>query len=183
MTTRTMISLGGLAMCAVFPLRAHAARVTSDLQPPQKRQTTVATAERLAQQTAAGPLPAPLMSPFNPPDFEKPEGGDGPSSATQRPPTGGPAATPAPAPVKPPPPLGDREVLEVLAAQLNPTGTIQFGDSPRLVMGSKRFEVGTRFTVTYNNQDYELELVAIDRTTFTLRYRGEEITRPIKSVR
>jgi hypothetical protein len=50
-------------------------------------------------------------------------------------------------------------------------------------MGSKRFEVGTRFTVTYNNQDYELELVAIDRTTFTLRYRGEQLTRPIKSVR
>ena len=60
---------------------------------------------------------------------------------------------------------------------------MEIGGSPRLVMGSKRFEVGTRFTVTYNNEDYELELVRIDRTTFTLRYRGEEITRPIKLVR
>jgi hypothetical protein len=60
---------------------------------------------------------------------------------------------------------------------------IERGDVPQLVMGSKRFEVGTRFVVTYNGEDYELELVAIARTTFTLRYRGVETTRPIKSVR
>lgn len=79
--------------------------------------------------------------------------------------------------------MGDRQILEALASQLTPTGTIQIGGAPRLVMGSKRFEVGTRFTVTFNNQDYELLLTNIDRTTFTLRYRNEEITRPIKSVR
>ena len=55
--------------------------------------------------------------------------------------------------------------------------------APRLIFANKPFEVGTRFTATYNNQDYELELVAIDRTTFTLRYRGEDVTRPIKPVR
>jgi hypothetical protein len=60
---------------------------------------------------------------------------------------------------------------------------IQLRGAARLVIGNRPFEVGTRFTATYNNQDYELELVAIDRTTFTLRYRGEEITRPIKPVR
>jgi hypothetical protein len=73
--------------------------------------------------------------------------------------------------------------LEKLAGQISPTGVIQLRGAPRLVIGGKPFEVGTRFTATYNSQDYELELVSIDRTTFTLRYRGEEITRPIKPVR
>ena len=48
-----------------------------------------------------------------------------------------------------------------------------------VIIANKPFEIGTRFTVTYGGQDYELELTAIDRTTFTLRYRNEETTRPI----
>ena len=81
-------------------------------------------------------------------------------------------------------PPTDRETLEKLAAQITPTGMINLRGAPRLIIGNKPFEIGTRFTATYNNQDYELELVAIERTTFTLRYRGEEITRPIaKTVR
>ena len=152
----------------------QAAKVTPDLLPPQRRQASVATAERIARRTTPPPLPADLSSPFNPKDFDKVETREAPTT-----PTDSRVAVQTP----PPAPLGDRQILEVLAAQLSPTGTMQIGGSPRLVMGSKRFEVGTRFTVTYNNEDYELELVTIDRTTFTLRYRGEEITRPIKSVR
>jgi len=91
----------------------------------------------------------------------------------------GPARNTAPAPRV----LTARETLELLAAQITPSGMIMLRDNPRLIIGSKPFEVGTRFTASYNNQDYELELVAIDRTTFTLRYRGEDITRPIKPVR
>ena len=49
-----------------------------------------------------------------------------------------------------------------------------------LISGTNRIEVGSHFTVVYNGQEYELELVAIDRTTFTVRYKGEEFTRPIK---
>ena len=154
-----------------LPAVSYGAKVVSDLQPPQKRQTTVATAERLARRATPPPLASDLKSPFNPPGFGRAEQSTAPI---------GPVAVDRNVP---PPPPGDREILEAVAAQLNPTGMIQFGDAPRLVMGSKRFEVGTRFTVTYNNQDYELELVAIDRTTFTLRYRGEQFTRPIKSVR
>lgn len=159
----------------MLPWGLSAARVTSDLQPPQKRQATVDTARRLAQRTTPKALPEELVSPFNPTDFDRPEGTQSPAKVAN---PGSIASTPPP-----PPPPGDREILQALAAQLTPTGTIQKGNSPLLAMGSKNFEIGTRFTVTYNNQDYELELVAIDRTTFTLRYRGEEITRPIKSVR
>ena len=177
MKNRTFILLltaGGLAL---LPIAAFAARAVSDLQPPQKRQITVDAAERLIHRKMPAALLDDLVSPFNPTDFDRPE--SDPNAAAH--PSG--PRPPAPGPVAPPPPLGDREILEALAAQLTPTGVIQIGSSPRLVMGSKRFEVGTRFTVTYNNQDYELELVSIDRTTFTLRYRGEEYTRPIKIVR
>jgi hypothetical protein len=160
-----MLSLG-LGLAAV----AQAARVAADVPPPQKRQVAVALAEKLAQRVTPEPLPSRLASPFNPSDFDQPEPGEVVATAVVGPPA-------------PPPPPRDREILEAVAVQLNPTGTIQLGDAPRLVMGSKNFEVGTRFTVTYNNQDYELELVAIDRTTFKLRYRGEETIRPIKSVR
>lgn len=165
----------GLALGALLATSGPlAAKVTSDLQSPQKRQLTVATAERLTQRRPLPALPAELASPFNPPDFEKPDPADGQAAAAQR---------PAGAPAQPAAPVGDRETLETLAAQIMPSGTIQLRESRRLVIGNKPFEVGTRFTATYNNQDYELELVAIDRTTFTLRYRGVETTRPIKPVR
>ena len=176
MTTRALPVLFVAVIASAVCAKSFGARAVSDLQPPQKRQATVATADRLARRQTVPPLPTQLNSPFNPADFDKPEGAD--VAASNTPKTNVNTASPTPPPI-----LGDRQILEALAAQLTPTGTIQIGGSPRLVMGSKRFETGTRFTVTYNNQDYELELVAIDRTTFTLRFRGEEITRPIKSVR
>lgn len=174
MKSRRIIALQLLGAFLAGLAGLQAAKVTPDLLPPQRRQTSVATAERIAHRTTPPPLPADLVSPFNPKDFDKVETQEAPRAATD-------PRTAVPAP--PPPALGERQILEVLAAQLSPTGTMQIGGSPRLVMGSKRFEIGTRFTVTYNNEDYELELVTIERTTFTLRYRGEEITRPIKSVR
>jgi hypothetical protein len=176
MKTNSRFNLRWVGLMLGLPCGMYAARATPDLLPPQRRQATVTTAERLAQRRLPPPLPADLTSPFNPPYFDRTEAEENASKAGSTP-------DPRTAPTAAPAPLGDRQILEVLAAQLTPTGTILIGGSPRLVMGSKRFEVGTRFTVTYNNEDYELELVTIDRTTFTLRYRGEEITRPIKSVR
>lgn len=186
---KTPLSISALAVLLVLASPClHAAKVTSDLLPPLKRQASVDTAERLAQRKAAEPLPADLASPFSPKDFDKPDPSEVVKPVTAPRPgasvAGGPAVPggAAGAPVAPPPP-GDRETLETLAAQITPSGMIQLRGTPRLIIGSKPFEVGTRFTATYNTQDYELELVAIDRTTFTLRYRGEEITRPIKPVR
>ncbi len=181
-----------LALAALLaPATLHAAKVTPDILPPLRRQASVDTAERLAQRKAPGPLPADLPSPFNPADFDKPDPSEV-AAAAARPgattpgsvPRPGAAGTVAPAgPAKPPSPPGDRETLETLAAQITPSGSFNLGGKPLLVIGGRRFEVGTRFTAGYNGQEYELELVAIDRTTFTLRYRGEEITRPIKPVR
>jgi len=174
MSPRAFIFTGLVSLALSLPGGLLAARVASDLPPSQKRQSTVANAERLAQRKTPPPLPADLTSPFNPPGFDKIEVAEAPA---------GPAPTSASVAQVPAAPATDRETLELLAAQIKPSGTIQLRGAPRLVIGNKPFEVGTRFTATYNNQDYELELVTIDRTTFTLRYRGEETTRPIKPVR
>lgn len=172
-----------LAVLAALPV--HAAKVTADILPPIRRQVTVDTAERLAQRKAPAPVPADLPSPFNPADFDKPDPSELAAAATRPggPKPGGPAGPGPAVPVQPQAPAGDRETLETLAAQITPSGMIELRGKPRLMIGGRPFEIGTRFTAAFNNQEYELELVAIDRTTFTLRYRGEEITRPIKPVR
>ena len=54
------------------------------------------------------------------------------------------------------------------------------GSERLLSIGKKRLKTGDRLTVNFEGQDYTLELVAIDRTNFTLRLNREEITRPIK---
>lgn len=177
-----------VALLAALPAARAAQRITSDLAPPAKRQTSVELAEALAKRPPPAPLPADLLSPFNPADFDKPDTppppppGEKPVAAA---PTGTPGRpTTAPAPTTPEPSApSDRQTLEMLAAQITPSGVIQLRGAYRIILHNKQFEVGTRFTATYNNQDYDLELVAIDRTTFTLRYRGEEVTRPIRPVR
>ena len=155
--------------------KAPAAKGVSDLTSPVMRQPTVENAERLTRPPAPAPLAPNLKNPFNPPDFNKPDP-DGKGTAPT-PTTGG--GTPQ----QPSGPPGNRETLEALAARIPSTGTMVLGGKPLLIVGKNRLEIGTKFTVAYNGQDYELELVAIDRTTFTLRYRGEETTRPIKSVK
>lgn len=162
-----------LSISMLAPL-ALGAKAAADIAPPQRRQATVDTAEALTQRTPPAPVSSEVKNPFNPADFDP--GEQGPPVAAS------PGAAPA-GPVAPPKPPGDREVLETLAARLTPSGMISMGGKPLLIIDRNRFEVGTKFIVTYNEQDFELELVSIDRTTFTLRYRGEEITRPIKPVK
>lgn len=181
-----------LSLSAGAPFLFAASRVLSDLQPAPKRQPTVDVAVGLARRSAPEPLPADLVSPFNPPGFDRPEtAAPGRPAAAPAAPAGvvsGPAGS-APVPAAPAiatvpsAPAAPRETLELIAAQITPSGTMIFRGKPRLLIAGKPFEVGTRFTASYNNEDYELELVAIDRTTFTLRYRGEDVTRPIKPAR
>lgn len=169
----------GLAWVALLA-PAFGAAPKTDIMPPVRRQASVDTAERLAKRKAPEPLSAELPSPFNPAGFDKADPADAP-----RPGAGGARPTaPTTAVAQPQAAPADREILETLATRIPSTGTINRGGKPMLtVAGGKMLEVGTKFTVTFNDQDYELELVAIDRTTFTLRYRNEETTRPIKLVR
>ncbi|MBL9201975.1 MAG: hypothetical protein JNL39_15800 [Opitutaceae bacterium] len=180
MNTRALIVLI-LPLVAVAPRLALAARGSPEVHPPQRRQAAVASAEALAQRATIAKLPSDLPSPFAPPDFDKPEGAELKAemlAAQQR----AAAAAKAKGTITRATP-SDKDMLVRLAAQIMPTGTIDRNGAPHLMIAGKFFAVGTRFTATYNNNDYELELVAIDRSTFTLRYRGEQTTRPIKTVR
>lgn len=200
MKSRFFLLAGATMLGVGLPEVFSASKSTSDLMPPVRRQKSVEIAQRLTRPPTPAPVPEDLPNPFNPTDFSLPDPEEvkAAQAAAARPgaarPPGagsggavgggaGRATGGAVAPAQPAGPAGDRETLEVLAAKLVPGGVFVVGGKALLIIGKNRFEVGTRFGVTYNNQDYELELVAIDRTTFTLRYRGEEITRPIKPVR
>lgn len=174
MKTRALLSLS-LAGLLFAAAEAHAQRGRADILPPQRREAAVTNGQKYAQRQALPELPENTPNPFNPPDFGQPD-----QEPLPLPPKGGAAAGAAAAAPRPP---GDREILETLAMKLNPSGTFVLGDRSMIIIDRNRFEVGTKFIVTYDERDYELELVAIDRTTFTLRYRGEEITRSIKPVK
>jgi hypothetical protein len=179
-----------LALFAPLALLA-AEKAKSDLDPPEKRRPVVELAQHLTRPPEPVAVPANLVHPFNPPDFNQPDPeeqraaaaafakGVGPAPASGAATTAGPGA--AGAPSQPAQPQGTREILETLAAKLPTTGTIVFNGEPLLLLARNRVRIGDKFTVALTGQEYELELVAIDRTTFTLRYHGEEITRPIKS--
>lgn len=169
-----------LAMAGVAP--AFAAKPLSNLVSPERRRVAVELAQHLTRTPEVLPVPADLVHPFNPAGFDQPDPEEVKAAQAalnkgQGLPPGGPTTgTPVPVTQQ----AGDREILENLAAKLPTTGSIIFGGQPILLAGRNRLKVGDRFTVASNGQDYELELIAIDRTTFTLRYHGEEITRPIK---
>lgn len=177
MITRSLllVVVGGLLLLAV---EARAQRARADILPPQRREAAVANGQKYAQRQALPPLPDTTPNPFNPVDFDQPD----PDSLPPAPPKTGPAAAGGAAAAAKGP-AGDRDILETLAMRLNPSGTFVLGDRSMIIIDRNRFEVGTKFIVTYDERDYELELVSIDRTTFTLRYRGEEITRSIKPVK
>jgi hypothetical protein len=161
----------------VAPVGLSAAAVKPDIVPPMRRDAAVNVANKLTKRPAPTPVSPELPNPFNPANFNDPDPNAPRLPGGARP---GAAGAGAAGPVSPP---ADREILDTLAARLTPSGTLSLGGKPLLIIDRNRFEVGTKFIVTFNEQDFELELVAIDRTTFTLRYRGEEVTRPIKPVK
>ncbi|MCR6654497.1 MAG: hypothetical protein NVV63_01515 [Opitutus sp.] len=159
------VLLGIVLLTAASPL--FAARSTSDLLPLERRRIVVERAEELAAIPELSPLPEGYVQPFAPADFDRVD------SEEAR--TSGPGAA-AQAQARP---GTDRELLNLIASKISPSGTLILGDQSLLIFGKKRLRVGDRLTVTYEEQDYTLDLVAIDRTTFTLRYNQDEITRPI----
>ncbi|HVS51893.1 MAG TPA: hypothetical protein VHD62_06010 [Opitutaceae bacterium] len=175
---RLLASLLGTAAVPTAALAA-AAKTASDLSLPPQREQAVEIAQQLTRPPAPAAVPTDLVSPFNPTNFDQPDpdeqktdpGAGGPRTASAGGPAGGGNAAPA----------SNRELLEAIAARIQPTGSFIIGGEPLLTFpNAKRVRKGNVITVSYNDQTYDLELVAIDRTTFTLRYRGEEITRPIK---
>lgn len=175
-----------LSVCAaLFATGAFAAHPVpkSDLVALDKRRVTVELADKLSRPPLPAQLPENLALPFNPPGFDQPDPEELRAAAVAAAAAARAATAPRPAAGTPAAsrPLNDRETLAAIAAKIPSTGTLMQNGKPLLVVGKNRIEAGAHFTVTFSTQDYDLELVSIDRTTFTLRLRGEEITRPIKT--
>lgn len=159
------LPLALLALGLALP-GAIAGEPAGDLPPPAQRAGQVAAAERLAVRSRPAPVPTETPSPFAPTGFDAADPADPKQAAA------GVGEKPR----------GDRETLELLAAQLSPSGVIVLRGSPLLILSNRQYPAGTRFTVTLQGQEHELLLVEVSRTTYTLRYRAEETTRTIKSV-
>jgi hypothetical protein len=157
------VLLPGLASAAAASRTRPARGVESDLVPPEARQGVIDLGGRLSHPSEPPPLSANLKTPF---DFDKSEPDPTP------PPSGGPAQAPS---------KGARDTLETLAPLLKPTGTVMMAGRPAiLTFGRTNVKVGGKLTINFEGTDYELELVAVTSTSFTLRYKDEETTRPIK---
>lgn len=152
-----------------------AAKPLSDLISPEKRRATVEQAQKLVQAPALTPLPADLPQPFNPPGFEQPDAEEVRAQAAAA--AAAATATSAAGPTKP---STDRDLLEHIATRIQPSGIFRVGDTRFLTFGQKRVNTGDILTVTYDGQDYQIEVTAIDQSTFTLRLNKEEYTRPLK---
>lgn len=77
-------------------------------------------------------------------------------------------------------PASDRERVAFLANQLSPTGSAEREGEQFLLFGQRKVKVGEVIPVAFENAQFDLEVVAIERGTFTVRLNHEEFTRPIK---
>ena len=77
-------------------------------------------------------------------------------------------------------PRTDRDLLQAIAQSLKPSGYIVLGGIPSISFGQKRVKAGGVLTITFEGNQYTLEVTHIDRTNFTLRLNREEFTRTIK---
>jgi hypothetical protein len=133
---------------------------------PVKRQATLDLAANLlaTNENQAEKLPAELVDPFNPPGF---------------------AAAPAPNANKPAPVLGpvtsDLDLLERIAPHITPSGMFLMNGAPVLLFREKKLKVGDALTITFEGSTYVIIISAVDQTSFKIRYKHAEVTRPIKS--
>ena len=73
----------------------------------------------------------------------------------------------------------NRSLLIALADLLEPKGTFVLGGEAIILLGQKKLKVGEVYPITFEGAVYELEITAIETTRFSVRYKNEEITRPI----
>ena len=80
-------------------------------------------------------------------------------------------------------PASDRELLQLLSAKFVPSGTANLGGEPLLLLGQKKIKIGDRVPIILDSATYEVEVTAIGRTSFTLRYKDETLSKNIQPVK
>lgn len=142
---------------------------------PAKRQAALERSKTLVAAREVTPI---AVDPFHPQAFAEAVAGAGRVSAGTNPPPGtggdtGGTQTPTG-------PRTDRDLLQAIARSLKPSGYIVLGGQPSISFGQKRVKPGGILTITFEGNQYTLEVVSIDRANFTLRLNREEFTRTIK---
>ena len=79
-----------------------------------------------------------------------------------------------------PVPPSDREILEALVLRFPAGGAMMHGEKMVLTAGYKHYELGQVLTLSYDGHEYDVEIVGITASRFTLRYRDTELTRSIQ---
>jgi hypothetical protein len=135
-----------------------------DVQPPAKRAATVELAGKLLNPPASNDGAGTIVNPFTLSGSRSEDAAaDESLAAANR------AAIMA----------SNRTLLAALSDQLEPKGTFVVGGEPIILLGQKKLKVGERYPITFEGAVYELEITAIETTRFSVRYKNEEITRPI----
>ena len=150
-----------LAIVVTAPLFGQRA----DVLPSSRRAKTVEQALVLADRALAPSLPEDLNSPFYPNNLK---------------PKAQPVASPGNAVVVQTGPSSNYELLETIAPELTPSGTMVLGGEPLLLFGQKKIRVGGELPIIYEGKRYTLIVSAIETSFFTLRLGEAEYTRPIK---
>lgn len=135
---------------------------------PVTRQAALEHGKALVAPRELAPV---TVDPFHPQAFAEAVAGAGRVSAG----TGGDAGAPVSTG-----PRTDRDLLQAIAQSLKPSGYIVLGGIPSISFGQKRVKAGGVLTITFEGNQYTLEVTNIDRTNFTLRLNREEFTRTIK---
>jgi hypothetical protein len=146
-----------IVLLATMSLVQVAGAAPADIQPPKKREQIVEQANQLAKTTApeAALPPENLRNPFSAVAVEE-------ARAAR--------------------PTSDKDLLQILAEQLQPTGVIGREEDLKLLLkGQKGVKVNEKLTLSFDGASYDVEVIAISNTNFSLRYNQTEITRPIKT--
>jgi hypothetical protein len=133
--------------------------VTADLETPQKRAVSVELAASMLKAPAPEEIQVPdgLRNPFDPTAEARIETKSGR-------------------------PGSDKELLELLADQLKPTGVMGRDEAMVLLLkGQKGVKLNDKLTLSFDGAAYDVEVIAIDHYNFSLRYNQAEVTRPIKT--
>lgn len=153
---KSVISIFALILCVGSTYAQLGA--TYDIEMPQKREMTMKASARILKAPSAEEIQVPsgLINPFDPTSEVKVE-------------------------VKTGRPGSDKELLELLAAQLMTTGVMGREDSMvLLIKGQKGVKLNDKLTLSFDGTPYEVEVIGIDHYNFSLRYNQAEVTRPIK---
>lgn len=156
-----------VVLTGVMPTSAFAQR--SDILPSQRRQPAVDLALEIVGRVKPEALAPEINNPFYP-------------NSLKAPPPPPPMEEGSTEPVEPvyQGPVSNIELLEAVAPQITPSGTMILGGYPLLLFGQKKIQVGDKLPILYEGQRYTLTISAIEGSNFTLKIGNAELTRPIK---